>query len=121
LPRLNNFIEIRNRNLKFFLEGIDERYISNYTLDGISSFCLPIFCVDKLLKEQVIKELKNNNIEYRPLIGGNLYKHPFLKNIDQIKYDINSEKAHQNCIYVGNNQDITLKDVSFLIDILNNI
>jgi len=121
LPRLDEHIDQRNQNLRSFLSKLDGRYKTDYKLEGVSSFCLPIFCINTSLRDKVTDVLKSNNIEFRPLIGGNLYKHPFMKSINQFQYDSNSEIAHNNCVYVGNHQEVTLDDVDFLAGLLNKI
>lgn len=121
LKRLDDFIEIRNRNLQRFLLNLNSNYKTDFNTKGVSSFCLPIFCSSPDHKYKVEKKLNEMQIEFRPLISGNLYRHPFMSNIHQFRMDINSEIIHQNCIYVGNHQDVSIDMVDILVKILNEI
>ena len=106
LPKLNGFIEIRNRNYRRFHE-----ICSHYTDDllvfdrpGMSSFVLPFVFKDGARKKAFQALIRKNGIESRPLISGNLLQQPFLK-----KYYVPggfdvADMLHRNAFYIGNNQ-----------------
>ena len=121
LARLDEFIEIRNNNIKFFFDNLDNtKYYANYDLTGVSSFCLPIISRNDNISK--IREcLINLGIEFRPLISGNLYRHPMMFNVNQLRHDVNAEFAHNQCVYVGNHPGIQLDDLKLLIEELNSL
>lgn len=121
LDRLDDFIEIRNKNFHHFINNLPSEYKKDFNTDGISSFCLPIFCKSKELRQKVENVLNEKNIEYRPFIGGNLYRHPFMNSVNQLRIDNNSEEIHQKCIYVGNHQDVTIDMVDKLLSYISDL
>jgi CDP-6-deoxy-D-xylo-4-hexulose-3-dehydrase len=121
LPKLDGFIEQRNRNFNTFIDNLDpDKYYKDFNLEGISNFAFPIF--SKTVNINSVKELLSNmDIEYRPCIAGNLYEHPFMDCIDQERYDINSQKIHENCVYVGNHKDVSCPMIKNLCEGLNSL
>ena len=69
------------------------------------------------------KEFDKNGIEYRPIIGGNLLRQPFLKNygIETKKEKLNVDFIHDNGIYLGNNHFIGGKEIELLDSILGQL
>ena len=68
-------------------------------------------------------KLKESEIEFRPVIGGNLLKHPFLVNKG---YELNTEISnvdivHQQGLYLGNNHMIGTEEIDILKDIIEGI
>tara|TARA_R100000008_G_scaffold78932_1_gene60259 strand:- start:1122 stop:2246 length:1125 start_codon:yes stop_codon:yes gene_type:complete len=121
LPQLDDSIELRNENFNAFIQNIDpDKYHSDFNLDGISNFAFPIFSKSVDIGE--VKELLSlMDVEYRPCIAGNLYEHPFMECIDQERYDVNSQKIHDNCVYVGNHKDVSPQMVKELCEGLNSL
>ena len=109
-----------HQNFKLFVSELDpEKYHCDFVADGVSSFCLPIISKTNNINE-VKDALASLSVESRPFIGGNLYKHPVFK--DQLPRDsFNVEYLNNNCVYVGNHQDIHFDMVSSLVEVLNKI
>ena len=117
-------IQIRRDNYKRFHSSLIhvDGYRIPYYQKGNSSFSFPIITYKDNI--QLLKEvLKKNEIEYRPIISGNLLRHPAFK-----KYKLcterevpNVEILHTNGLYVGNSQFVTSKKVGRLIQILEEI
>jgi CDP-6-deoxy-D-xylo-4-hexulose-3-dehydrase len=67
---------------------------------------------------------QKEGIEYRPIVGGNLLRQPFLK-IPGYKLEKNSknnvELLHTQGVYIGNNHFINDNDMRFLNTILRKI
>lgn len=106
LPKLDGFIEVRNRNYRRFLE-ICRRYPDDLiTLNrpGMSSFVLPFVLKDGQRKKPFKTLLQDSGIESRPLISGNLLQQPFLKQYHVPGAFKNADLLHQNAFYIGNNQ-----------------
>ena len=106
LPKLDGFIEIRNRTYRRFLD-ICRRYPDDLiTLDrpGMSSFVLPFVLKDGAKKKPLQALIRESGIESRPLISGNLLQQPFLKKYYVPgQYDV-ADMLHRNAFYIGNNQ-----------------
>jgi len=121
LHRLDDNINKRNKNYNTFIENLDsDKYRTDYSSDGISSFCLPIYT--KFVDINDVKsKLESINIEFRPCVGGNLNNHPMMKKNDGWTFDINSNDIAKNCIYVGNHQDVCENQIIDLCKILNEV
>ncbi len=80
LARLDDFIRIRNRNFRRFVESCRRYPDELVTLDGaeVSSFSFAFLFKDREHKVAFQKLLAEAGIESRPVIGGNLLRQPFL-------------------------------------------
>jgi len=124
LKRLDRNIQIRRDNYKRFHSSLV--HVSGYRIPyyqkGNSSFSFPIItCKDNIWKLKEV--LQKNEIEYRPIISGNLLRHPAFK-----KYKLcterevpNVEILHNNGLYVGNSQFVTSRKVDKLIKLLEEV
>ena len=121
LDDLDKNVRIRGQNFEAFVQGLDgSRYYNEFITDGNSSFCFPIVC--KLGNRDLVRSvLDDAGIETRPIIAGNLYEHPFMKSTNQYRFDTNAKIIHENGFYVGNNQNVTLDDVDWLLEELNKV
>lgn len=123
LNKLDESIKIRRENFnefKHYMRKSDKFYwvASN---PGNSSFCFPIIAKNKAVKIKLVGILENERIEHRPVVGGNLLRHPFLNGYNLISAH---EKPYADIvndlgIYVGNNQFVTKSDMKKLGGILN--
>jgi CDP-6-deoxy-D-xylo-4-hexulose-3-dehydrase len=107
LPKMNGYIDIRNKNYKGYLD-ICVNYKDYLHVirpeSGYSSFVLPFFFKDakkKLLFQSCMVE---EGIESRPLISGNLLRQPFLSQYYDPANFKNADFIHENAFYIGNNQ-----------------
>lgn len=124
LKKLDRNIRIRRENYQKF--HTDIVHVPGYKIPqyqkGNSSFSFPIISETGNI-DQVKKALKDNQIEYRPIISGNLLRHPAFR-----KYKLCTEKEipnvetlHKNGVYVGNSQFVNSKKVNTLIKILEKV
>ena len=119
LRELNNNIAVRKANLANFSSQIDPKLFYNqFKIEGNSSFCLPLTC-QNFRREKVEKVLKKLNIEFRPIIGGNLASHPFLKHHTNLLPLKNAAKVHRDGLYIGNNQYVDKNDIHNLTNELH--
>ena len=83
---------------------------------GNSSFCLPFVCKSRTIMLQLKEIFKSSDIEYRPIVSGNLLNQPFLQNYKlsgaKSKGSFNVDILHNNGVYIGNNH--FLKDNNFV-------
>jgi CDP-6-deoxy-D-xylo-4-hexulose-3-dehydrase len=87
---------------------------------NMSSFTLPFVCKNRKVYDLLIEKFKSNNIEYRPLVAGNLLRQPFLRNYKfEYEKDIfNADIVHELGMYVGNSQFIGKRHILLLEKIL---
>lgn len=119
LEHLDKHNNIRTRNFEKFATSLDhDKYYTNFRTEGNCSFCFPVIC-----KTGDVQSLRNNlekeGVETRPIIAGNLYRHPFMERVNQKRYDKNAELVHTNGFYIGNNHQVKVEDVDWLTDLLN--
>ena len=126
LKRLDGMIRIRNRNHSKFTKIIDNYPHLFYNIkDSVtnSSFCLPFICKSTDIMLAMKETFKENGIEYRPVVCGNLLAQPFLKDykIDTDKDDTNANLVHTQGVYVGNNHFVNDTDMEFLEQVVEKI
>ena len=112
LQRLDESIKIRKRNYDRFMLYLlkYETFFHIPTYDPYnSSFCLPFVCKTKELKTKLISIFNKLEIEYRPIVGGNLLIHPFLTRWKNSTKTPNADLLNDNGVYIGNSQFVTLE------------
>ena len=124
LKRLDKFIEIRRNNYEQYVELMKKSqkfYPVTYS-QGNSSFCFPFICKTKEIKRRLILLFEKYGIEYRPIVGGNLLRQPYLDyKIDCPSETLNSDLIHENGIYIGNNQFVGGKEMKLLGQIISEL
>ena len=117
LKRLEKFISIRRNNHKEFLKIVNrnDNFYSVKENQGNSSFCFPFICKTKDIKDKLIDLFAQYGVEYRPIVGGNLLRQPYLNyKIDSKEDNLVADLIHENGIYIGNNQFVNKKDLNLL-------
>jgi CDP-6-deoxy-D-xylo-4-hexulose-3-dehydrase len=130
LKKLDGFIEQRRKNYARYMrimliDGKDKFYVpaDGYVEEGNSSFCFPFIARAQYVKYKLIELLKTNSIEYRPVVGGNLLRQPYMAGYGisckepEYKVDI----VHNNGIYIGNNQFVGDREMNILEDIIRSL
>lgn len=124
LNRLDKFIEIRRKNYFKFLDLVYKNpnlYETHGSL-GNSCFCFPFICKTKEIKNRLISLFDEYNIEYRPVVGGNLLRQPYLNyEIDSNIGVLNADIIHENGVYIGNSQFVSDKEIKLLKKILGEL
>jgi CDP-6-deoxy-D-xylo-4-hexulose-3-dehydrase len=126
LKRLDKMVEIRNRNHKLFTEIIDKYPNLFYNIKNpktISSFCFPFICRSNEIMLAMKDTFTKHNIEYRPVVAGNLLSQPFLKDykIETTKKKTNADIIQTQGVYIGNNHFVTESDMKFLDKVVGEI
>lgn len=123
LKKLDTNIQIRQQNFRYWWNKIykTESYFVPDLQVGNSSFCFPIITKNSSDVLLMKKKLKENGIEYRPIISGNILLHPAFK-----KYELCTKREnpnvltlHKNGMYVGNSQFVDAKRIDRLISIMD--
>ncbi len=124
LNRLDKFIEIRRKNYFKFLDLVYKNpnlYETHGSL-GNSCFCFPFICKTKEIKNKLISLFDEYNIEYRPVVGGNLLRQPYLNyEIDSNIGVLNADIIHENGVYIGNSQFVSDNEMKLLKTILEKL
>lgn len=124
LKRLDKFIQIRRENYRRYVEIVnksDKLFKVTYNY-GNSSFCFPFICKTKEIKTELINLLEKYGVEYRPVVGGNLLRQPYLNyEVECASKTLNSDIIHENGIYIGNNQFVGNQEMRILENIINEL
>ena len=102
LKRLDKMIEIRNENLKLFLNLINkEKYITEFKLDGCSNYAFNLILKesDNDFVDILMNEMRTHKIEFRrgSAGGGNQLRQPYLKSILPNKHYLNKDEVKYIC------------------------
>jgi len=117
LKKLDDICNVRKNNFDIYQSNLKNNYwkINPRYNDFVSNFAYPIIHPKK---DNIIKCLNENGIDYRPLVCGSLGNQPFSKNIK--KYNLtNSDIVDEYGLYVPNHHGISKKDVIKICDIIN--
>ena len=82
--------------------------------DYVSSFAIPIV---NSKRNDIIRDLVDNNIEVRPLIAGNMANKPMWKGDKQGLN--NCELLEEQGFYIPNHQDLSKEDIDIIVNIIN--
>lgn len=122
LKRLDTFIDIRRENYDEYV-NIVNNCSKLYPIahnPGNSSFCFPLICKTVEVKKRLIDLLIDRGVEYRPVVGGNLLRQPYLNYeiCSNKESTLNVDLIHENGIYIGNSQFVGQDHLQLLSDIL---
>lgn len=105
LPYLDKIIKERKINyLMITGKSIPEEYWL------LSNFAIPIICRTKKERDEIVRQCEGK-IEVRPIVGGNLTMQPFYPSKAVCP---NATIAHERGLYIGNNPDLTPKDMTLI-------
>lgn len=129
LRRLDENNAIRQRNLEFFLGNLDsERYQTDFALEGSCNyaFTLVLKHPDKVLRDNVERELHAHGVEFRRGTsgGGNQLRQPYLRCIvGESAYEKFPRVDHIHFFgyYVGNYPGLEQGKIQRLCDLLNSL
>jgi CDP-6-deoxy-D-xylo-4-hexulose-3-dehydrase len=125
IPYLEEIINKRRKNFLRLAEAIyknsDKYYPIKYDhIDLVSNFAFPIICKSKKIRDELVKKCKDR-VEIRPIVGGDMTRQPFytkhMKRYAKILGDSNAKLAHEQGLYMGNNPELTEKELNEIIHI----
>lgn len=123
LERLDEFIHIRRSNYTRYVQILNKHldlFQDHKYEPGNSSFCFPFICNNDNTYQKLKTAFKDNGIEYRPIVAGNLLEQPFLNGYK--KYNVpNADRIHKLGVYIGNNHFVSNKELDLLENILENL
>jgi CDP-6-deoxy-D-xylo-4-hexulose-3-dehydrase len=129
LRRLDYNVKCRTRNLKRFLEQIDNnKYRTDFKVEGSSNYAfnLVLKTPNTLLVNKLMRKMRDCGIEFRrgSAGGGNQLRQPYLKGIvpeNLYKEFPETEHIHFFGFYIGNFPDLKNYDIDKICEILNSI
>jgi CDP-6-deoxy-D-xylo-4-hexulose-3-dehydrase len=118
IDKLDMYSEKRNLNFTHYLKSLknNELIINNDNNNFISNFAFPIVNKNKI---KIVSELQKNNVEVRPLIAGDMSKKPMWFEIYGKQQLPNCEIIDSYGFYIPNHQDLEIKDIDFIVNIIN--
>ena len=120
LDKVDSMINNRYTNFLYFRSKLEGKIWfpkvgnNNY----ISNFAIPVITKTIKDKENLIIELKENNISCRPLISGSMGTQPFYKELYGENKLPNCTKVDECGIYVPNHDKMNKEDIDRICDIL---
>ena len=119
IDKLDTYVKRRHFNYIHYRDNIktNKLILQMSSQDKqISSFAIPIVHEKR---NEIVKELTDNNIEVRPLIAGDMSNKPMWKE-KYIKPNLpNAELLESQGFYIPNHQDLTIVDIEKIINIIN--
>ncbi len=120
LEKMPEMTAIRRRNLAVFQSrfGADERFIIQQENGTSSSFSFPVILNPAmgLDRDRLFAALKQADIGYRMITGGNILRHDVIRHydIETVNDVVNADIAHDHGFFVGNQpQDISVQIEKF--------
>jgi CDP-6-deoxy-D-xylo-4-hexulose-3-dehydrase len=122
LKHIDKIVKKRNKNFIKVASVIytnDKYYPLKFDhIDFVSNFAIPIVCRSEEIRDALV-EACEGKIEIRPIVGGDLTMQPFFrKYIKGFEKNTNAKLAHRQGLYLGNNPELSPKDIKTIIDIL---
>ena len=126
LERLDSNVDIRRANYAEFAKIVNSRPELFYPVAEAplnSNFAFPFICRDRSTMLKLKQNFADNGIEYRPVVGGNLLRQPFLKNYNfgYPKNESTADIVNDNGVYIGNSHFVTLEDMKWLEGIVGSL
>jgi CDP-6-deoxy-D-xylo-4-hexulose-3-dehydrase len=120
LAKLDEMVEKRRRNFLLFEKKIQNDFWRINVQDNmmVSNMAYPIITpkIDKL-----VKALRENNIETRPLVCGSIGEQPFWKRLyGETKLPMAS-LIHKNGLYVPNNHELIEEEIELICEVVNDV
>lgn len=123
LRYLDEIVKRRARNFQLFhrtcLTNDDFIPLDFSHMAVVSNFAMPVVAKNKETFEKYRARFEKNNVEIRPIIAGNVTKHPFYRAYAVREGQCeNASLVHQQGFYFPNNPELTKKEVAFLCGLL---
>lgn len=123
IDKLDNYSNTRRNNFKTYKSKMKTNLLNIEERNGdyVSSFAIPF--VHKR-RDDIIRDLMDENIEVRPLIAGNMANKPMWQ--DRLRRLGRKDGNLENCelvdefgFYVPNHQDLSESDIEKIMNIIN--
>ena len=129
LKRLDQNVEIRTKNLHYFLQNINPtKYRTDFKMEGSSNYAFNLILKkpDAGFAERLVNKMRDAGIEFRrgSAGGGNQLRQPYLNGIvtsDYYKQFPEVEHVHFYGFYIGNFPDMKKKEIDEICTVLNSV
>lgn len=109
LTKLDTIVALRSRNFEGYRTRLPGYFCQNSPTDVLSSFAYGTFVENRM---DTYRALADAGIECRPLICGNIGRHPFWLT-NRPRQDLpNADRVHDHGIYLPNHQNLTDADIA---------
>lgn len=111
IKKIDKISKVRNDNFYYYKKNLNDFWCQVSLSNFISSFAYGTLVENRL---EVFKYLKKFDIETRPLICGNMGRHPlWIKKNGKQKLK-NADIVHDYGLYLPNNFDLRKKDIDYI-------
>lgn len=129
LPRLDGNNEIRRKNLRMFLDGLNkEKFRTDFIQEGSSNYAFTLVLQepDTALRDRIEVTLRQAKVEFRRGTsgGGNQLRQPYLRRqFPNIRPEDYPQVDHLHFFgwYIGNYPDLDASKIPQLCDLLNSL
>jgi CDP-6-deoxy-D-xylo-4-hexulose-3-dehydrase len=120
LDKVDGMIQNRYNNFLYYKSKLDGKiwFPKSFENEFTSNFAIPVITKSSEDKENLVKDLQDNNITCRPLISGSMGTQPFYKKLYGEKKLPNCSIIDERGIYVPNHDKMTNEDIDRVCEIL---
>jgi CDP-6-deoxy-D-xylo-4-hexulose-3-dehydrase len=120
LLKVDGMINNRFQNFLYYKSKLEGKtwFPKTFSDEFTSNFAIPVITKSSEDKENLIKELEENNIACRPLISGSMGTQPFYKKLYGENKLPNCSIIHDRGVYVPNHDKMTKEDIDRVCSIL---
>ena len=120
LDKVDQMISNRAENFQYYKSKLEGKvwFPKTFKNEFTANFALPFITKTAQDREDLIKELTNNNITCRPLISGSMGIQPFYKKIYGENILPNCSIIDERGIYVPNHDKLSKEDIDKICNIL---
>jgi CDP-6-deoxy-D-xylo-4-hexulose-3-dehydrase len=113
VDKIPGIVEIRQRNFKLYQSRLKDFYCQSSDTTVLSSFAYGTLVANRI---EIHKHLLKNNIESRPLICGNIGRHPFWTKEHGECNLPNADIIHDYGMYLPNHHNMNAEHVNYVCD-----
>lgn len=119
LKRLDGIGRTREKNFWLYKENLRDYFSQASETEFLSSFAYGTLVENRL---EVAKVLKDEGIESRPLICGNIARHPFWLREKGVNRALpNADKVHDFGMYLPNHHKLTASDITRITELFKHV
>lgn len=123
LPYMDEIVTKREENFHRFAKAVNTNQdfypLKHEHIEKLSDFAVPVICKSKKILEKYIEIFARNDIEIRPIVGGDLTQQLFWKNTyGENTKNTNAKLVHEQGFYFGNSPEYTEEEINFLISLV---
>lgn len=120
LDKVDSMIENRYKNFLYYKSKLKNKVWFPKTIENsyTSNFAIPVITKSQKDKENLIKDLEENNIMCRPLISGSMGTQPFYKKLYGENKLPNCTKIDECGLYVPNHDKLSKEDIDRVCNVL---